>query len=159
MLVAWIVALVLAVSWIAGINVVSASADNAPPADITYIETNVEDIEFVKHPTCVFFGFRLTESDYNDFGAFEGDFAGKDAYTTYEKYIAVWLTYWKNFADMNSEGAKFDQLYAYWDGSSVGSALVDTVTHRSTLKLLEFGLIKAPKLCLRQLLKLHSRWL
>lgn len=145
MLVAWIVALMLAVSWIAGINVVSASADNAPPADITYIETNVEDIEFVKHPTCVFFGFRLTESDYDDFGPFQGDFGLPEddpaVYAVYEKYIALWLTYWNSFSSMNSEGAKFDQLYAYWDGSAVGPWFANTVTHRSTLKLLEYGFV------------------
>jgi hypothetical protein len=145
MLVAWLAAFVLAVSWIAGVSFVSASADDMPPTDITYIETNVEDIEFVKHPTCVFFGFRLTESDYDNFGAFQGDFGGAGGdpavYAIYEKYIALWLTYWKDFANMNSEGARFDQLYAYWDGSAVGPWFANTVTHRSTLKLLEYGFV------------------
>lgn len=145
MVVAWLAAFVLALSWIAGVSFVSASADDTLPTDITYIETNVEDIEFVKHPTCVFFGFRLTESDYDDFGEFQGDFGSATddpaVYAIYEKYIALWLTYWKNFADMNSEGARFDQLYAYWNGSAVGPWFANTVTHRSTLKLLEYGFI------------------
>jgi hypothetical protein len=84
---------VLAVSWIAGVHFVSASAEETIPTDITYIETNVEDIEFVKHPTCVFFGFRLTESDYDDFGEFQGDFGdhGDDpaVYAIYEKYVVI----------------------------------------------------------------------
>lgn len=139
-------AFMLAVSWIAGANVITASADDAPPSEITYIDTNVETIEFVKHDTCVFFGFRLTESDYDDFGEFEGDFGGQPAYSTYEKYIALWLTYWKNFPQYNSEGAKLDQLYAYWNGSSVGPWFDNTVAQRADLSRLEFGfIISIPK--------------
>lgn len=139
--VAWFAAFVLAVSWIAGAKCITASADDTPPAEITYIETEVTDIEFVKHPTCVFFGFRLSESDYDDFGEFQGDFGGEAPYATYEKYIALWLTYWKDFSQMNSEGARFDQLYAYWNGSAVGPWFENTVTHRSTLVLLEYGFV------------------
>lgn len=134
----------LAFSLVAGVDVTLVSADvnsDAPPAEITYIDTEVERIEFVQHPTNVFFGFRLTESDYDDFGAFEGDFAGTDAYATYEKYVALWLTYWKNFSQMNSEGERFDQLYAYWDGSAVGPWFDNTVTHRCTLKRLNYGFV------------------
>lgn len=131
----------LVVSWVAGVKCVSASADDTLPTESPYKETEVIDIEFVKHPTCVFFGFRLSESDYDDFGEFQGDFGGEAAYETYEKYIALDLTYWKNFSQMNSEGAKFDQLYAYWNGSAVGPWFENTVTHRSTLVLLEFGFV------------------
>ena len=129
------------VSLFAGLKILHVSADgDEMPAEITYIDTEVEGIAFVQHPEVVFLGFNLTESDYSDFGPFEGDFAGKDSYETYEKYIRLWLTYWENFPQMNSEGVRFDQLYAYWDGSSVGyGRFADTVAHRSTLKLLQYG--------------------
>lgn len=151
----------LAISLTAGVNCALVSADtvdpDAPPAEITYIKTDVEDIEFVQHPTNVFFGFRLTESDYETHGQFEGDDRNrierdeegketkKETYTeqlkTYERYVALWLTYWKNFAQMNSEGETFDQLYAYWDGSAVGVWFNGTVAHRCTLKRLDYGFV------------------
>ena len=87
---------------------------NTDESEITYIDTDVAAIAFMQHPTRVYFGFILTESDYSDFNNWEGDFAGTPAYSRYEKYIATELTYWKNFSLMNNEGVSFDQLYAYW---------------------------------------------
>ncbi len=149
---AWLAAFVLAFSWFAGVSIVSASAEDTMPTDITYIETDVENIAFAQHGTHIFLGFRLTESDYDDFGPFQGDFSKSEGNFTalpenaethkiYEKYIALWLTYWKNFADMNSEGGQLDQLYAYWDGSSVGGQFANALTHRSDLKLLTYGFV------------------
>ena len=113
------------------------SADTNPdamPETVEYVDTNVEAIAYRQDPSCVFFGFKLTESDYGDYGLYEGDFGGKPAYATYERYIRLWLNYWENFPDMNSESARLDQLYAYWNGSSVGEAkFADMLTHRSTL--------------------------
>ena len=114
--------------------------DTFDESKVTYIDTNVENITYAQHPECVFLGFELSESDYDEFGLFEGDFAGKEVHYTYEKYIALWLTYWKNFSSMNSEGVRFTQLWAYWNGSSVGEVrFANTVAHRSSLKLLEYG--------------------
>ena len=119
-----------------------SAEDSANATDVISIETNVEGIIYSQHPTCVFFGFKLTESDYDDFPPFEGDFGKTPTYNTYEKYIALDLTYWKNFPDMNSKGVRLDQLYAYWNGSSVGTGrFANTVTHRSTLALLEYGFV------------------
>ena len=121
------------------------SADTNPdamPETVEYIDTNVDAIIYAQHPSCVFFGFGLTESDYDDYGLYEGDFGGKPAYAAYERYIRLWLNYWENFPSMNSEGVRLDQLYAYWNGSSVGEAkFTNTVAHRSTLKLLEYGFV------------------
>ena len=159
--VVFMAAFMLAFSLVAGVNFTLASAESgdpdALPADITYIDTEVAGIEFVQHPTNVFFGFRLTESDYDDFGQFEGDDRNRierdkngqetknESYAeqlkTYERYVALWLTYWKNFSQMNSEGEKFDQLYAYWNGSAVGPWFNNTVTHRCTLKRLNYGFV------------------
>ncbi len=116
--------------------------DTPDESDIVYIDTEVEGIAFVQHPTCVFFGFRLTESDYDDFGLWEGDYRATPTQPTYNKYITQDLTYWKNFSQNNSDGVRFDQDYAYWHGSSVGPAqFANTVTHRSTLERLVYGFI------------------
>ena len=117
-------------------------------SEIVYIDTAVEDIAFTQHPTCVFFGFKLSESDYDDFGSWAGDYVGTVAFNSYEQYITSQLTYWKNFSQMNSEGASFDQLYAYWSAGWDTTAqayplpptqFANSVAHRSTLARLEFG--------------------
>ncbi|MBQ7830741.1 MAG: hypothetical protein IJ393_01560 [Clostridia bacterium] len=117
-------------------------------SEIVYIDTEVEDIAFTQHPTCVFFGFKLTVSDYDDFGSWQGDYAHTDTYNKYEQYITSQLTYWKNFSQLNSEGARFDQLYAYWSAGWDTTAqayplpptqFANSVAHRSTLARLEFG--------------------
>ena len=137
--------LVCALSFIGNAYVPQVSADTDPngiPETVEYINTNVETIAYRQDPSCVFFGFKLTESDYGDYGLHEGDFGGNPAYETYERYIRFWLTYWENFPSMNSEAARLDQLYAYWNGSSVGEAkFAEMLTHRSTLKLLEYGFV------------------
>ncbi len=136
-----LIALLMSVFLFAGWNFLQVSAVG-DTNEITYIDTEVKNIAFVQHPSRVFFGFELTESDYDDFGLMEGDFGGTDVYTTYEKYMALDLTYWKNFSQMNSEKVIFDQIYAYWNGSAVGPArFANTVAHRSTLALLEYGFV------------------
>ena len=138
----FIASLLAAVFLAPGLLSVQASAETAPASEIIYIDTEVETIIYAQHPTCVFFGFYLTESDYDDFGTWEGDFGGTAVYTRYEEYIALDLRYWRNFSEMNSEGVILDQLYAYWNGSSVGPArFVNTVAHRSTLERLEYGFV------------------
>ena len=125
----------------------ASAASNEP--EIVYIDTAVEDIAFTQHPTCVFFGFKLSESDYDDFGSWQGDYAGTGTFNKYEQYITSQLTYWKNFSQMNSEGAIFDQLYAYWSAGWDTTAQAyplpptqfeNSVAHRSTLSRLDFGL-------------------
>ena len=130
-----------------GFSHFSASAD-VEETEIVYIDTEVEDIAFTQHPTCVFFGFKLTESDYDDFNNWEGDYAGTAVYQRYEQYITSELTYWKNFSQMNSEGVSFVQLYAYWSGGLdpltglyplPPTQFADSVAHRSSLDRLKFG--------------------
>lgn len=127
------------------VYVPQVAADTNPdamPETVEYIDTNVDSIIYAQHPSCVFFGFGLTESDYDDYGLYEGDFAGKPVHATYERYLRLWLNYWENFPKMNSEGVRLDQLYVYWNGSSVGEAkFANTMAHRSTLKLLEYGFV------------------
>ena len=138
----------LVFSLFSGVQFLRVSAENnSNESEIVYIDTEVEGIAYVQHPTCVFFGFRLTESDYDDFGLWETDYMGTPTYAAYEKYISTDLTYWKDFAKNNSEEVYFDQLYAYWHGSSVGPAnFANTVAHRSTLERLEYGfIISIPK--------------
>ncbi len=133
----------LVLSLFSGVQFLQVSAETGSnESTITYIDTEVEGIAFVQHPTCVFFGFRLTESDYDDFGLWEGDYKATPTQATYNKYITEDLTYWKNFNQNNSEGVRFDQDYAYWHGSSVGPAqFANTVAHRSTLERLVYGFI------------------
>ena len=132
-----------------GMNLVHLSANaSEEETEIIYIDTNVEGIVFTQHPGQVFFGFKLTESDYDDFNNWEGDFAGTATHSLYEKYIRLQLTYWENFSQMNSEGVILDQLYAYWSGglnpmtnthALPAGTYANTVAHRSTLALLEYG--------------------
>ena len=125
----------------------TANADSNEP-EIIYVDTEVLDIAFTQHPTCVFFGFKLSVSDYDDFGSWAGDCVGTAAFNKYEKYITSQLTYWKNFSQMNSKGASFDQLYAYWSAGWDAMAqayplpptqFANSVAHRSTLAHLDFG--------------------
>lgn len=133
----------------AGAQVLRVSAeDTLEEAEVTYIDTEVERIAFSQIGNNVFFGFELTESDYQELdgmSGYQGDYANHPAYETYEKYL--WsLTFWTDFPSMNSEGAQFDQLYAYysagWDGTRnplMKSMFDNTVAHRSTLKRLTYG--------------------
>ena len=132
-----------------GVQFLRVSADdtsNESTGGAKCIETDVKNIFVRQDPSSVFFGFELTESDYaTDFDGdkkadvFEGDFGGTDTYLIYEDYIRFQLTYWENFSSMNSEGAKFAQLYAYWNGSSVGAQYANSVMHLTTLTTLPFG--------------------
>ena len=141
-----ILMLVLALMGIHFMPHTASAASNE--SEIVYIDTAVEDIAFTQHPTCVFFGFKLSGSDYDDFGSWQGDYAGTSTFTRYEQYIASQLTYWKNLSQMNSEGVTFDQLYAYWSAGWDTTAqayplpptqFANSVAHRSTLARLEFG--------------------
>ena len=142
--------ILMSVLAVVGIHFMPHTASAASnESEIVYIDTEVEDIAFTQHPTCVFFGFKLSESDYDDFGSWQGDYAHTDTYNKYEQYIASQLTYWKNFSQINSEGARFDQLYAYWSaGWDIPAQayplppiqFANSVAHRSTLARLEFGL-------------------
>ena len=127
-----------------GVKVASVSADTqAQTTEITYVDTELSGIAFVQHPTCVYIGFKLTESDYDDYGRSEGDFGGTEAYEAYHQYITSDLSYWKNFSQMNSEKVIFDQLYTYWNGSAVGAWFANTVAHRTTLERIEYGFVIA----------------
>lgn len=138
-----LLALVMAMAFFfSGAQLVNVSADTqSQETGITYIDTEVDGIAFVQHPTVVFFGFRLTESDYDDYGKREGDYANTGLYDAYNAYITSQLSYWKNFFNMNSEKVIFDQLYTYWNGSAVGAWFTNTVAHRSTLARLEYGFV------------------
>lgn len=139
-----LMALVMLLSFFfAGTGFVRVSAEEgADGATPTVIETEVDGIAFVQHPTCVYFGFRLTESDYNDFGLREGGFENTPQEEAYNTYIKETLSYWSNFSSMNSLEVDFSMTYAYWNGSSVGpSWFANTVAHRSTLEVLEYGFV------------------
>ena len=148
----WVLLFALTLSLFTGITFKASAetTDEETSTEITYIDTEVEGIAFTQHPTCVFFGFKLKDSDYNKFSNWEGDFAGTATHKRYEEYIALELTYWNSFSDMNSEGVIFDQLYAYWDAGRnpstnshalMYSMFANTVAHRSTLVLLEYGFV------------------
>ena len=149
----WITLFVWAISIFAGVGVLSAAAATENSTEITYVDTEVKRIAFQQHPDHVYFGFELSESDYDDFGNWEGDFYSTDAHYRYEAYLAgveTPLTYWKNFSKMNSEGAAFDQLYGYWNAGlnpSTGSyalpfgSFQNTLAHRTNLARLEYGLV------------------
>ena len=148
----WVLLFALTLSLFTGITFKASAetTDEETSTEITYIDTEVEGIAFAQHPTCVFLGFKLKDSDYNKFSNWEGDFAGTATHKRYEEYIALELTYWKDFSSMNSEGVIFDQLYAYWDAGRnpttqshalMYSMFANTVAHRSTLTLLEYGFV------------------
>ena len=83
-LVLYIVFLTLILALIGlGFSHFTARANTDEP-EITYIDTDVAAIAFMQHPTRVYFGFILTESDYSDFNNWEGDFAGTSSYERYE---------------------------------------------------------------------------
>ena len=110
------------------------------PSNVTYVNTDVKNIVYVQHPSQVYFGFQLTVSDYDDYGKFETDWmSDASAAAIYNDYMTSWVTHWKNFPNMNSEGNRFTISYSYWNGSSLGSRFTDAVGHRSDLKLLEYG--------------------
>ena len=139
-----LMALVMLLSFFfAGTGFVRVSAEEgADGATPTVIETEVDGIAFVQHPTCVYFGFRLTESDYDDFGLREGGFENTPQAEAYNTYIKETLSYWSNFSSMNSARVDFSMTYAYWNGSSVGPFwFANTVAHRSTLEVLEYGFV------------------
>ena len=136
-------ALFLVAGVLCGLNVsaqgVKAEAAEMP-SNVTYIDTEVKAIAYAQHPSQVYFGFQLTVSDYNQFGKVETDW--KDDATAaaiYNDYMTSWLTHWKNFPEMNSEGSRFTINYSYWNGAALGNAFLDTVAHRSNLPLLEYG--------------------
>ena len=137
-------ALFLVAASIFGFNVKSSvTADAAEmPANVTYINTDVKSITFAQHPNQVYFGFELTVSDYGDYGKFETDLKEDITATAiYQEYITSWLTHYKNFPEMNSEGSRFTIAYTYWNGSSLGNKFLNALGHRSNLKVLELGYV------------------
>lgn len=140
-----------------GADFLRVSADESTDSAVSgVISTDVKAIAYRQIGDSIFLGFELTESDYtSDFDEdgnadlFEHDFYPRsdndytmDDHLRYEAYIASTLTYWKDFSQMNSEGASLPQLYAYWNGSSVGETLfANTVAHRTTMKKLEYGFL------------------
>ena len=84
----WVLLFALTLSLFTGITFKASAetADEETSTEITYIDTEVEGIAFAQHPTCVFFGFKLKDSDYNDFSNWEGDFAGTATHKRYEEY-------------------------------------------------------------------------
>ena len=133
--------LVLAViTLFAGANVADAPKANADTTGMTYIDTQVETINFLQGTSAVIFAFRLTECDYADFTEPVGDFPEGTARNEYIKS----LSYWKDFATMNSKGVTFNQFFAYWNGgwgdSQIGlSRGENAVGHQTSLSRLEYG--------------------
>ncbi len=134
----WLTAFVLAmVSLFAGVNM--ASIKKASADEMTYLDTEVEAVNVVSGKI---FAFILTESDYAGAVDVVGDFP--DGSVRY-KYITS-LTYWKNFKNMNSEGATFVQTFAYWNGgiyphSYLGSAGSNAVGHLTSMNGVEYGFL------------------
>lgn len=117
---------------------VSASAEEGNPPEIVYYDTEVINVVYRQDPTNVFFGFELSNSDYDE--KYEG-FFGTSNYPKYSAYIREQLNYFTNFPQMNSAGATFDhnEAWSYWNGKAVGEKFKNTVAHRSDLALLEYG--------------------
>ena len=135
-------AFLLAISWMLGVGFVSASASDEPPAEITYIDTDIEEIKFAHPNDNIYLGFKLKDCDYANFGEFGCDFGGTDVYETYEKYIRLWCTYWEYFPEMNSEGASFKALYTHWnDWHVVGASVMGTLSHQTSLTRLDYGFV------------------
>ena len=134
----WLTAFVLAmVSLFAGVNM--ASIKKASADEMTYIDTEVEAVNVFGGKI---FAFVLSESDYASAVDAAGDFPEGSA--KYE-YIAS-LTYWKNFTTINSEGARFIQTFAYWNGgiyphSHIGSAGTNAVAHLTSMNGVEYGVL------------------
>lgn len=139
---ALVTTLVLAVvTLFAGVNVSVAPKASAAETNMTYIDTQVEDVRFLVSNKIIF-AFRLTKCDYADFTEPVGDFpVGTPRYD----YITS-LSYWKNFSKYNTKGVEFNQLFAYWNGgwgdSQIGLSRGEkAVGHRSSLERLEYGFI------------------
>lgn len=131
--------LMIFAAFLVGVPVTRAFANDGMPENITYIDTELESIALYQRTDSAYLGFKLSESDY-DYKTFETDHAGTDAFDTYEQYIAVWLTYWKNFSKMNSESARFPAYWAYWNGSSMEApGFEKTFAHRISKKMVEYG--------------------
>ena len=134
----WLTAFVLAiVSLFAGVNM--ASIKKASADEMTYLDTEVQAVNVVNGKILAFV---LTESDYAGASNDAGDFP--DATAKYN-YITS-LSYWKNFKNMNSEGAIFTQNFAYWNGgiyphSYLGNAGSNAVAHLTSLKGVEYGFL------------------
>ena len=134
----WLTAVVLAmVSLFAGVN--TASIKKASADEMTYIDTEVQAVNIFGGKILAFV---LTESDYSRAVDVPGDFPEGSA--KYE-YITS-LTYWKNFPANNSDGARFIQTFAYWNGgvsphSHIGSAGSNAVAHLTSLNMPEYGFL------------------
>lgn len=123
-----------------GLQVTSTSKAKATES-MTYIDTQVESVGFLQISR-VIMTFRLTVSDYDDHGEVAGEFPA-GAGPKYD-YITS-LSYWKEFANRNSEGATFNQNFAYWNGgigdSKIGTVGRNAVGHLTTVENLEYGFL------------------
>lgn len=121
-----------------GLQVASTSKAKADEP-MEYIDTQVESVSFYQSSR-VIMTFRLTVSDYDDHGEVAGEFSVGPEYD----YITS-LSYWKEFANMNSEGAAFGQNFAYWNGgigdSKIGAVGKNAVGHLTTLENVEYGFL------------------
>ena len=134
--------LVLAVvTLFAGVSVSFAPKASADTTEMTYIDTQVEAINFFPAGKIIF-AFRLSVCDYANFTEPAGEFPiGTPKYD----YITS-LSYWKDFNKCNSKGVQFGQTFAYWNGgwgdSQIGiSKGANAVAHLSTLEKLEYGFL------------------
>lgn len=123
----------------AGFNVINTQAEAQSGTELTYTDTEVQDIAFAQHPSMVYIGFRLTVSDYDDYEYQAGETV------EYATYLNGTLSYITNFDKGNSEGVEINQnQFVYWNsGVGLNQLAVDmfknTVAHRTTLQLLETG--------------------
>ena len=137
LLTAVLLAVITLFTWV---HVASTSKANADES-MTYIDTQVESVGFYQISR-VIMTFRLTVSDYDD----QGEVAGQFEQGNGPKYdYMTSLSYWKEFANMNSEGAVFNQRFAYWNGgmgdSKIGAVGRNAVGHLTTLENMEYGFL------------------
>lgn len=134
------VVLLAVITLFTGAHVASTSKANADEA-MTYMDTQVESVSFYQSSK-VIMTFRLTVSDYDDHGEVAGEFSAGNG--PKNDYITS-LSYWKEFANMNSEGAMFGQYFAYWNGgigdSKIGAVGKNAVGHLTTLENVEYGFL------------------
>ena len=135
------------VTLFAGVSVSQAPKASAEATEMTYVDTEVSEIRLFRGEKYAILAFCLTESDYDDFDPvkdFESRSPDFPEGTPKYNYITS-LSYWKNFKDMNSEGASFNQLFAYWNGgfsdSQIASVGSNAVAHQTSLKSVEYGLM------------------
>lgn len=136
----WTMVFLAVITLFTGLHVTSTSKAKATES-MTYMDTQVESVNFYQSGR-VIMTFRLTVSDYDDHGEVAGEFSAGNG--PKNDYITS-LSYWKEFANMNSEGANFGQYFAYWNGgagdSKIGAVGRNAVGHLTTLENMEYGFL------------------